>query len=140
MRFRFCLLAAVLALTVTPARSDASPARTLANLNPRQRVAFIAWTHHAALQAWYDAVAAREFNWPALSICETGGDFTAHGSKYSSAYGVLNQAVRENSPPDVAARILAGRASVVEQTRMAIALEHRHGIHAWSCWRAALRT
>lgn len=139
MRVRF--VAAVAALTFGLAHpAGAVPVRTqLLNLTPRQRVAFIAWTHHAALQAWFDAVAAAKYDWPALARCETGSDVHAHGSRYSSMYGVLNQAVRENSPPDVAARILAGRASVAEQTRMAITLEHRHGIRSWACWRHAIR-
>lgn len=55
-----------------------------------------------------------------------------HGSAYSSAYGVMNEAVRENSSPAVAARILTGRATPAEQLRMAERIEARFGVRAWA--------
>lgn len=71
-------------------------------------------------------------DWDCVAVAETGADFGMHGSSYSSAYGVMNQAVRENAPPDVAARILAGSASKPEQLAMAQSIAARHGIDAWA--------
>lgn len=78
------------------------------------------------------------YNWPALAICETGANTSMHGPVYSSMYGVMDEAVRENSPPDVAERILNGTASVAEQTAMAESVAAKHGIHSWGCWRSAV--
>lgn len=91
-------------------------------------------------------VAARELtgvtadssiDWNCVAVAETGGDFTMHGSSYSSAYGVMNEAVRENAPAEVAARILAGTASPDEQLQMAQSIAARFGIDAWAPGTAA---
>ena len=71
-------------------------------------------------------------DWACVSVAETGGDFTAHGSSYSSAYGVMNEAVRENAPPDVAERILNGTASPSEELAMAQSVAAKHGFNAWA--------
>jgi len=76
-------------------------------------------------------------DWACVALAETGANYTMHGSAYSSAYGVMNQAVRENSSPDVAARILAGTASPGEQLTMAQSIAAKHGIHAWAAGTAA---
>ncbi len=76
--------------------------------------------------------AASSTDWSCVAMRETGADYSMHGSSYSSAFGVMNQAVRENSPPDVAERILAGTASESEQLAMAQSIEARFGIDAWA--------
>jgi hypothetical protein len=76
--------------------------------------------------------AAASFDWDCVATAETGGDYTAHGPSYSSAYGVMNEAVRENAPVDVAARILRGSASPSEQLAMAQSIAAKHGIRAWA--------
>lgn len=73
------------------------------------------------------------YDWDAIARCETGQNWHMTGSRYSSGLGVMNQAVRENAPPDVAARILDGTASREEQIVMAETLEAKHGIHSWAC-------
>ena len=72
------------------------------------------------------------WDWDCVALHETGADWTAHGSSYSSALGVMNQAVRENAPADVAARILAGTASRQEQIDMAQGIVNRFGVNAWA--------
>lgn len=81
---------------------------------------------------------APAYNWDALAVCETGDDWTAHGSRYSSALGILNQAVYENATEEVAARILNGTASREEQIAVAESIAAKHGIRSWSCWEAAM--
>lgn len=71
------------------------------------------------------------WDWNCVAVAETGGDWTAHGSAYSSALGVMNEAVRENATPDVAARILSGTASRQEQIDMAQRIYDRFGPTAW---------
>lgn len=78
------------------------------------------------------AAPSSSIDWPCVAEAETGSDFSMHGSSYSSAYGVMNEAVRENAPPDVAARILAGTASPAEQLAMAESIAARHGLQAWA--------
>lgn len=71
--------------------------------------------------------------WYALARCETGLRWDWHGPIYSSAFGVLNQAVRESTDPGSAERILAGVASPQEQLVMVRNLWARAGDRAWSC-------
>lgn len=75
---------------------------------------------------------SQAIDWPCIALHETGNDTTMHGSSYSSRYGVMNQAVRENASPESAARILSGTASVEEQTVMAQRIVDRFGIRAWA--------
>ena len=77
--------------------------------------------------------AAQHYDWNAIAQCETGGDWTMHGSTYSSALGIMNQAVRENASADVAARVLTGTATRDEQIAIAERMAARFGIHAWAC-------
>lgn len=76
--------------------------------------------------------AVNGFDWSCVATAETGADFSAHGPSYSSAYGVMDEAVRENAPPDVAARIIDGTASAAEQLAMAESVEAKHGMRAWA--------
>lgn len=63
-------------------------------------------------------VALMDGFWP-LALCEQSGDFTAHGSVYSSTYGTVNALVREHAEsPESAQRIVSGTASRWEQTVM----------------------
>lgn len=78
---------------------------------------------------------AAAIDWDAIAMCETGADWTMHGPRYSSALGVMNQAVREHAPPDVAQRILSGTATRDEQIAMAESVRAELGIHAWACGR-----
>lgn len=117
------------------ARPAARPALALHRLTAAQRAAFRRWIRAVVLARWLDALRIaheNRYDWECISIAETGGDWTAHGPSYSSALGVMNQAVRENSPPDVAARILAGTASRAEQITMASRIADRFGIDAWA--------
>lgn len=71
--------------------------------------------------------------WDAIAQCETGSDFTMHGSIYSSAYGIINAAIHQNASPDSAARILSGTASKAEQLAVAKAVWAYAGDRAWGC-------
>ena len=82
--------------------------------------------------------AASSWSWDCVATAETGGDWTAHGPSYSSALGVMNEAVRENAPADVAVRILNGTASRDEQIAMAQSILSRHGEGAWA-WQTRQR-
>lgn len=77
--------------------------------------------------------ASSSYDWQAIANCETGGNWNVTGSVYSTGLGIMNQAIRENSPPDVAARELAGSASVAEITATAESIAAKHGIHSWGC-------
>ena len=77
------------------------------------------------------------YNWDAVAQCETGSDWNMTGSYYSTGLGMMNQAITENSPPDVAQRELSGTASVNEIKETAETIAARHGIRSWGCWRVA---
>ena len=47
-------------------------------------------------------------------------------------YGIMNEAIRENATPAVAALVVTGRGTVAEQTAVAQSIEDRHGPHAWA--------
>lgn len=74
-------------------------------------------------------------DWYAMANCETGGNWNVTGTQYSTGLGMLNQAIIENSPPDVAARELAGRASILEIVGTGRTIASWAGIHAWGCGR-----
>jgi hypothetical protein len=76
--------------------------------------------------------AAGGINWTCIAEAETGGDWTMHGSNYSTALGILNQAVRENATPEVAARVFAGTASRAEQIAIGESIVRKFGIRAWA--------
>lgn len=72
-------------------------------------------------------------DWFAIASCETGGNWSMTGATYSTGLGMLNEAVEENSTPDVARLELEGRATVWEQIATAKRIADRFGIHAWGC-------
>lgn len=98
----------------------------------RQLRRLYAWLQ---LRAWFTAVwdyTHTPWDWNGcVAIHETSGDFTAHGSDFSSAYGVMNKAVREHAYPDAAQRILSGTSPMLEQLAMAKGVADEHGITAW---------
>lgn len=73
-------------------------------------------------------------DWDCVAIAETGGNFHMHGSAYSSAYGIMNEAVRENATPEVASRVLNGTASKDEQLAIAEAIARRFGFRQSWGW------
>lgn len=84
----------------------------------------------------YSQEAARgmvDVDWDAIANCETGGNWSMHGSYYSTGLGVMNQAVRENSSADAAARMLAGTSNREEEIAMAVRLREKHGLQSWGC-------
>lgn len=78
------------------------------------------------------APASSSWDWDCVATAETGGDWSMHGSRYSSALGILNEAIRENASEEVAARILSGTASRDEQIAVGDALVRRFGVGAWA--------
>lgn len=71
-------------------------------------------------------------SWQCVADAETSGNWQAHGPQYSSAFGMLNEAVRERADsPASAARILAGTASHQEQIDAAERELARFGVGAW---------
>ena len=108
-------------------------AATPTRCSPEARAAF----RHFLAEHAYDAPVVSSLysdaTWWRVAVCETGGDVHMHGSVYSSAFGVLNEAVREEADDDASAsRILAGSASYDEQLRMAKREANRYGITAWA--------
>lgn len=75
---------------------------------------------------------ATSYPWDRIATCETGANFKLAGSNYSTAYGILDQAVSENAPRDVALLILTGKSQPVVQLRLAERLATRFGITAWA--------
>jgi len=95
-----------------------------------------------AVKRYLDAVwtfTHTPYDWPAIANCETGGNWNVTGSYYSTGLGMMNAAIIENSPPDVAQRELSGTATVLEIVATARQIEAKHGIHSWGCWRAGLQ-
>lgn len=78
------------------------------------------------------------YDWDAVAACETGSQWQMTGATFSTGLGIMNAAIAENSPPDAAARELAGTASQAEIVATAESIAARHGIRSWGCWRAAL--
>ena len=77
--------------------------------------------------------------WDAIAQCETGSDFTMHGSIYSTAYGIVNAAIYQNASPEIAQRILSGTATKAEQLAVAKAVWSYAGDRAWGCSPTAWR-
>jgi hypothetical protein len=91
-----------------------------------------------AFRRWLAGIRPVEhYNWDAVARCETGGAWNVTGSFYSTGLGMMNAAIRENSPPDVALRELTGRASRAEIVSTAEQIAARHGIRSWGCWHVA---
>lgn len=65
-------------------------------------------------------------------MAETGGNWHMTGANYSTALGIMNQAVRENASADVAARVFAGTASRAEQIAIAESIVAKFGFRAWA--------
>lgn len=105
-------------------------------LTTTQRQALHRWILHLHLRAYLTAVwnyTHNPYDWYAIANCETGGNWNMTGSYYSTGLGIMNQAIRENSPPAVAAREMAGTATVLEIVATGRRIEERFGIHAWGC-------
>ncbi len=161
--FRRMQIARSKAVTSTTVTTVVTPQTTTPSSVPdtelasRPAPAVVAATPKQARALWWAAVASRGrvdwhadgYNWLALAKCETGGnanaslpgpaDWHMHGSVYSSAFGVVNEGVRQYaSSPESAQRILNGTASPEEQLAMAVALERDNGIGGWGCAPAAM--
>lgn len=79
------------------------------------------------------AATTTSWDWDCVARAETGGNWQAHGSEYSSALGILNQAVREDAQTSAEAqRILTGTASRDEQVQVAEVILGRFGRTAWA--------
>lgn len=86
----------------------------------------------AAIWAFDHPPAPGFVSWDCVGTAETGNNYGAHGSQYSSAFGMLNGAVRERADDDQsAARIMAGTASAGEQRRAAWREDLAFGPGAW---------
>lgn len=106
----------------------------------RQRIEFERtwrrWLEHLAFEAWLAGLGPTTtggfISWDCVATQESSADWTAHSSTYSSAFGMLNAAVRERADsPESAARILAGTASRLEQIHAASREVARFGVGAW---------
>lgn len=107
-------------------------------LTEGQRLAFHRWILMLRVRAyleWVFTFTHTPFDWYAIAACETGGNWNVTGSRYSTGLGMENEAIRENSVPAVAARELAGTATIIEIVGTARSIESKHGIHAWGCGR-----
>ncbi len=69
--------------------------------------------------------------WSCIANAETGGDFTMHGSTYSTAYGIINDIVYEYASPEVQARVFSGTASASEQLDIVTRFAADHGFGGW---------
>lgn len=124
-------LAQLPAVASRPAPSDPSVARA------EDRRRWLAAVHQNDLIAWWVAAwvppSGPWTSWSCVADVETGSDYRAHGRSYSSAFGMLNQAVRDRADtPASAARILAGTASSQEEIRAAWRETVRFGPGAWA--------
>lgn len=123
---------------------DTNPGKThtpakLGDMTPAQKRKFRAFVRLLALRAYLDWLwhfTHEPYDWYAIAQCETGGNWNVTGPRYSTGLGMMNQAIRENSPPEVAARELAGTATVVEIVLTAREIARKHGIHSWGCGKA----
>lgn len=86
----------------------------------------------AALWAWDNPPSPGFVSWDCVGTSETGNTYGRHGPQYSSAFGMLNQAVRERADdPQSAARIMAGTATPGEERRAAWREDLAFGPGAW---------
>ncbi len=69
--------------------------------------------------------------WACIANAETGGDFTMHGSTYSTAYGIINDIVYEYASPEVQARVFSGTATASEQLDIVTRFAADHGFGGW---------
>jgi hypothetical protein len=126
----------------------ATPAAVVTRVAPRpltraERHAFAAWVNglrraqlaafFAALWAWDNPPSPGFVSWACVADAETvPPHYGVHGSHYSSAFGMLNQAIRDRADsPASAARILAGTATPGEERRAAWRELLRFGVGAW---------
>lgn len=156
MRLRRNVLAPLIAVAVTSLTACTPPAARTAirtesisthahqpNPKPKptlaaERRAFHRFILGLQLRAYLDAIwqfTHVPYDWYAIADCETGRDWNVTGSLYSTGLGMMNEAIRENSPPDVAARELTGTATILEIVGTARTIATRHGIHSWGCGR-----
>lgn len=90
-------------------------------------------SYPAAPVVTVERTAPTTWDWYAIAQCETGGDWNMTGSVYSTGLGMMDEAIRENSSPDVADRELSGTATVAEIIATAESIAAKHGIHSWGC-------
>lgn len=110
-----------------------------AELGPVDCAKVTAYVRLLELAAFYAALWAFDHppspgfsSWDCVAAAETGGVVAAHGSQYSSEFGMLNQAVRDRADdPASAARILAGTATEGEERRAAWREDLAFGPTAW---------
>lgn len=109
-------------------------------LGPHDRRAFVRFVRLLALRAFYAALWAWDnppspgfVSWACVASSETvPPHYGVHGSEYSSAFGMMNQAVRDRADsPASAARILAGTATPGEERRAAWRELLAFGSGAW---------
>lgn len=110
-----------------------------AELGPVDCAKVTAYVRLLELAAFYAALWAFDHppspgfsSWDCVAAAETGGVVAAHGSQYSSEFGMLNQAVRDRADsPASASRILAGTATEGEERRAAWREDLAFGPGAW---------
>lgn len=71
-------------------------------------------------------------DWDCVAMAETGGNWRMSGSRYSTALGIMDQAVRENATPEVAVRALNGTATREEQIAIGESIVRKFGLRAWA--------
>lgn len=126
-------------VVVTAAAESRAPAtKIVKTTNVRDVAKFREAYHRAQVRQFVLALwqwSHVPIDWFAVAGCETGGDWSMTGGVYSTGLGMLNAAIDENSPPDVALLEREGRASVWQIIGTAKRIEQRFGIHAWGCGR-----
>ena len=114
----------------TPARQHRPTSAQIARFRQAYR--------HAQLERFLTALYTWSHvpvDWFAVATCETGGDWHVTGSTYSTGLGMMNAAITENSPPDIARAELNGTSTVWDIIATAKRIDARFGIHAWGCGR-----
>lgn len=73
------------------------------------------------------------YDWQAMAVCETGGNWQMHGPRYSGGLGFMNAAWEQWGGLEFAGN--AGDASPAEQVIVAerIVAGTDKGIHSWGC-------
>lgn len=69
--------------------------------------------------------------WQCIAIAETGGNWSMHGSTYSTAFGMVNAIIFEYGTPDEQKHVFAGTATPDEQIDIASRFAAQHGFGGW---------
>jgi hypothetical protein len=69
--------------------------------------------------------------WDCIATAETGGDYSMHGSTYSTAFGMVNDIIYEYGTPEEQSAVFSGTATKAQEIDIASRFAADHGFGGW---------